>query len=197
MAETYEIRANFDRDSITVYQAYRDAVAKPALEKQKFVEPFSTKRMTWIKPSFGWMMHRSNWGLKHGQNNILAVQISRTGWEKALSLGVLTSPEKSVFKSGNEWEEKFKAAKVHVQWDTERNYRGTALTYFSIQVGLSSNIIEEYVNDWVESISDFTPTVRKLHSLMRTGNMKNFKKLLPVEKVYPVREEVKKRLMIY
>jgi len=196
MANTYEIRALYNRDTIVVYQAYRDAIAKPAIKEQKFVSPFSLNRMTWIKPSFGWMMHRSNWGQKHGQRNILAVHIKRSGWEKALSLGVLTSPEKSVFRTGREWEEQFKTAKVHVQWDTERTYRGAALTYFSIQVGLSSQIIEEYVNDWIVQIEDFTPTVRKLHKLMKSGDKKNFNKLLPKEKVYPVSIENKKRLMI-
>lgn len=196
MANTYEIRANFDKDTIIVYQAYRDQIAKPALEEQKFVPPFSLKRMTWIKPSFCWMMHRSNWGIKPGQNNILAVHIKRSGWEKALSLGVLTSPEKSAFKSGYEWEEKFQSARVHIQWDTERNYRGGALSHYSIQVGLTSKIIEEYVNEWVVRIEDFTPTVRKLHDSKRNGNMKIFNKLFPKEKVYEVSGEIKKRLMI-
>ncbi|WP_141653813.1 DUF4291 family protein, partial [Erwinia billingiae] len=26
--------------------------------------PFSMTRMTWIKPSFLWMMYRSGWGMK-------------------------------------------------------------------------------------------------------------------------------------
>ncbi|MCP3922038.1 MAG: DUF4291 domain-containing protein [Desulfobacterales bacterium] len=196
MSQLYEIRASFDRDTIVIYQAYRDAIAKPALEKQAFVSPFSLKRMTWIKPSFNWIMHRSNWGLKSGQENILAVHIKRSGWEKALSLGVLTSPENSVFKSGKEWEKKFKNAKVHIQWDTERSKRGAALGHFSIQVGLSSQIIEEYVNDWIVKIEDFTPTVRKLHGFIKNGNTKNFNRLHPKEKIYPVPENTKKQLMI-
>ena len=31
MAETHEIRATFDRESITVYQAYSDAIADPPM----------------------------------------------------------------------------------------------------------------------------------------------------------------------
>lgn len=196
MAETYEIRAHFDRDTIVIYQAYNDAITKPALKAQKFVAPFSFNRMTWIKPSFNWLMYRSNWGLKSGQENILAVHITRAGWEKALSLGVLTSPEKTIFRTGDEWEQKFKKAPVHIQWDTERSNRGAALTHFSIQVGLSSDIIEEYVNDWIVKIEDFTPTVRKLHNFIKSGNSKNFNRIYPTEKVYPVPEKLKKSLMI-
>ena len=35
--------------------------------------------MTWIKPSFLWMMERSNWGRKSGQECVLAVRITRAG----------------------------------------------------------------------------------------------------------------------
>lgn len=99
MAELYEIRANYDRETIVMYQAYSSQIADLALKQQRFVAPFSFNRMTWIKPSFLWLMHRCNWGKKSGQNRILAVHISRTGWEKALSLGVLTSLEKNILSS--------------------------------------------------------------------------------------------------
>jgi hypothetical protein len=38
-----------------VYPAFAEA----AVAAQRFVNPFSLSRMTWIKPSFLWMMHRS------------------------------------------------------------------------------------------------------------------------------------------
>jgi hypothetical protein len=58
---TYEIRADHDRTSIVVYQAYRPDIAQPAVKHGRFVPPFSRTRMTWIKPSFLWLMARSNW----------------------------------------------------------------------------------------------------------------------------------------
>ena len=39
-----------------------------------------------------WLMERSNWAQKAGQEHILAVRITRAGWEEALSLGVLAAP---------------------------------------------------------------------------------------------------------
>jgi hypothetical protein len=43
------------------------------------------ERMTWIKPSFLWMMYRSGWGKKDsGQNRILAIDITREGFEWVL-----------------------------------------------------------------------------------------------------------------
>lgn len=69
-----EIRADFDARSIVVYQAYSPAIANAALKAQRFVPPFSTGRMTWIKPSFLWLMERSRWAQKTGQEFILAVR---------------------------------------------------------------------------------------------------------------------------
>jgi hypothetical protein len=41
--------------------------------------------MTWIKPSFTWMMHRSGWGAKERQERILAIEFLRSGFEWALA----------------------------------------------------------------------------------------------------------------
>lgn len=84
---TREVRACYDRDSITVYQAYAPEIGLLAAEQGTFVPPFSRWRMTWIKPSFLWLMARSDWARKPGQQTILAVRISRSGWEEALGLG--------------------------------------------------------------------------------------------------------------
>jgi hypothetical protein len=53
-----QVRAVFDPETVIVYQAYRHAFADAALAAGTFVAPFSMNRMTWIKPSFLWMMYR-------------------------------------------------------------------------------------------------------------------------------------------
>jgi hypothetical protein len=196
MPREREIRADFDRETIVIYQAYAPAIADTALEAQRFVAPFSFHRMTWIKPSFLWLMHRSNWGQKSGQERVLAVRITRAGWEKALSLAVLTSFEPSLFRSPQEWQEQFRQAEVHLQWDPERSLRGAALPYRSIQVGLSRHIIREYVEGWITGIEDFTPRVRKIYDLLQRGQADKGRRQLPPERVYPVRAEVARRLLI-
>jgi Domain of unknown function (DUF4291) len=196
MPREREIRADFDRETIVVYQAYSPAIAEAALKAQTFMPPFSFGRMTWIKPSFLWLMHRSNWGQKSGQERILAVRITRTGWEKALSLAVLTAFESSVFHSPDEWAKHFREAKVHLQWDPERSLRGAGLPYFSIQVGISRHLIREYVENWTVGIEDCTPRVRKICTLLQSGRADQAKRQLPPEKVYPIRPEVGRRLLI-
>lgn len=95
----FEIRADYDRETNVVCQAYRPAIAEPAVAAQQFLNPFSLNRMTWIKPSFLWMMHRSGWASKPGKERVVAVRITRAGWEEALSQAVLTTPEPRVYGS--------------------------------------------------------------------------------------------------
>lgn len=196
MPDHYEIRADYDANTIVMYQAYSKAIALPALEAQRFVSPFSFHRMTWIKPSFLWLMHRSNWGRKSNQEYILAVRITRKGWEEALSLGVLTSYDSSVHGNVIHWKEQFDQTKVHIQWDPERSIKGADMQIDSIQVGLSRHIIRRFVDEWIISIEDYTPTVRKIYDLLQKGDIKNAKRHLPGEKVYPVSSEIGRHLMI-
>jgi hypothetical protein len=182
----HEVRADFDRETIVVYQAYRNSIADAALAAGKFVAPFSFGRMTWIKPSFLWLMERSNWGRKPDQERILAVRIRRSGWDKALSEAVLTSFVPRVHHTFAEWQTKFELTRVHVQWDPERSIHGKKLEFRSIQVGLSRKIISEYVDDWIVEIEDITPTVHKIRRHCDEGNMQRAKDLLPQEARYPV-----------
>lgn len=196
MAQLQEIRANYDRDTIVVYQAYNKQIALPALANQKFVVPFSFNRMTWINSSYLWLMERSQWGLKSNQEYILAIRIKRSFWDKALSLGILTHPEKSIYANGQQWEKLFNAAQVHIQWDPERSLRGAKLTHSSIQVGISRFLIEEYNNEAIVSIEDMTALTRKIYSLRQQGKTTNAKRLLPNERLYPVDKQVGKSIGI-
>ncbi len=194
MPAIHEIRADYDATSIIVYQAYPKPVAEAALKAGTFVAPFSFGRMTWIKPSFLWMMERSNWGQKAGQEHVLAVRITRTGWEQALAMAVLTHPEKGIYRDEEDWRRQFEQAPVYVQWDPERALRGTPLDYKSIQVGLSRHVIEQYVKEWIVGIQDMTPLVRKMHTLIQSGQATKAKGFLPKERAYPVAEMIRKRL---
>ncbi|TJZ50088.1 DUF4291 domain-containing protein [Streptomyces piniterrae] len=181
-----QIRADHDAGTVVVYQAYAPAVADPALRAGRFVAPFSLRRMTWIKPSFRWLMHRSNWGRKPGQQRVLAVRITRAGWEEALSRGVLTTSDAAAVAR----------AAVHVQWDPERSLRGAALDHYSIQVGIGRDLIRTFAEEWVVDLTDLTPRVRKIAALVQTGQAAKARRLLPPERLYPVPRAVAARLGI-
>ncbi|MEN7551631.1 DUF4291 domain-containing protein [Rapidithrix thailandica] len=196
MSKIQEIRASYDKELITVYQAYNQAIALPAIRNNKFEKPFSFNRMTWIKPSYLWLMARSNWGTKSNQDYIVGIRIKRNCWEKALSMGVLTDPDKEVYANGAEWEEQFAKAKVHIQWDPERSLQGGKLQVRSIQVGISRHLIEEYNEEWIKEILDMTPLTKKINQLRKQGKYKEAKRLLPKEQVYPLPEDIQKRIGI-
>ena len=101
-----------------------------------------------------------------------------------------------MFASPDEWAEQFAEARVHLQWDPERSLRGSVLPYYSIQVGLSRQVIREYMDEWVADIEDITPRVRKIHDLLQSGQADKAKRQLPPEQVYPVNSELGRRLLI-
>ncbi|MEU0880732.1 DUF4291 domain-containing protein [Lentzea sp. NPDC005914] len=165
-----EIRADYDDQSIVVYQAYSPAIAVAAVEAQRFVPPFRMERMTWIKPSFLWMMYRCGYARKEGQEHVLAVRITREGFDWAVSHAV----ESNV---------KGKPA-VRVQWDPERGLNHEALPHRSIQIGLTREAVDMYVNEWTVSITDVTPLARQIHEKVRALDLDGARALLPVERPY-------------
>lgn len=191
-----EIRADYDRDTITVYQAYGKSIAVSAIKNNKFESPFSFNRMTWIKPSYLWLMERSNWGTKSNQEYILGIKIKRASWEKALSIGVLTDPDKTIYKSGALWDKEFRNAKVHIQWDPERTLKGAKMQVRSIQVGIGRDLIKEYNEEWIQEINDLTPLTKKIRLLLKDGKYKDAKRLVPGEKTYEVPDDTKRRIGI-
>jgi hypothetical protein len=176
MTSQFEIRADYDARTIVVYQAYAPAIADAALRAGRFVTPFSFHRMTWIKPSFMWLMHRSNWARKPGQERVLAVRMTREGWEEALSQAVLTTADPAAVAQ----------AAVHVQWDPERSQRGAALNHYSIQVGIGRHLIRTFADDWIVGLTDLTPQVRKASALIQAGRAPQARRLFPPERVYPL-----------
>lgn len=65
MSEYRAIRAKFDNNCITVYQAYNKEIAEAAVVKQKLSVPaYRPDRGTWFKPSWCWMMYRCGYSYK-------------------------------------------------------------------------------------------------------------------------------------
>ena len=118
-----QIRAVYDDDTIRVYQAYGSAIADSLHANGRFVDPpFKLTRMTWIKPSFLWMMYRCGWSYKDdGQRRVFAFDISRDGFEWALAHSCSSHPE-GLTKA--EVRTLMDANPVRVQWDPERDVRG-------------------------------------------------------------------------
>lgn len=192
-----EIRAHFDSESITVYQAYSKEIAIPAIKEQRFVSPFKMDRMTWIKPSFLWMMYRSGWATKVGQEHVLAIKIKRTGWEWALNNSCLSHFVKAIHGTDENWKHSLQNSPVRIQWDPEKDIYLNNLDYRSIQVGLTGLAVEKYVNEWIVGIEDISEKCQEIHYLILAKKTKEAISLLPRENIYPVSDEINGVIQAY
>ncbi|HEX4302201.1 MAG TPA: DUF4291 domain-containing protein [Rhizomicrobium sp.] len=180
-----QIRAVYDADTIRVYQAYGDAIADAALANGTFVSPpFSMTRMTWIKPSFLWMMYRAGWGFKDdGQRRILAIDITHDGFAWALSHSCASHPPPGM--SDAAWTALKDASPVRVQWDPERDMHHNPLPHRAIQIGLSKDAVRLYAGEWIKRIAEVTGTAHAVHALVKAGKLDDARTLLPAERPYP------------
>jgi hypothetical protein len=185
--EEKAIRATYDDTTITIYQAFNKAIANSAVKAQTFVcPPFKKERMTWIKPSFLWMMYRSGWATKENQECILAIKIKREGFEWALQNSCLSHFDKNIHLTQESWKKSLHSSAVRIQWDPEKDIFLQPLPYRSIQIGLSGVAVEKYISDWIVEIEDITEKVIKINSLLIKQNVNNALKLIPQEVEYKI-----------
>jgi hypothetical protein len=181
-----QIRARYTADTVTVYQAYSAGIARPAVAAGRFVPPFSRDRMTWIKPSFLWMMYRSGWGTKPGQEHVLAVEITRTGLEWALAHACLSHFDRDLYPDRAAWTERLRVSPVRVQWDPERSLHLGPLAHRSLQVGLTGEAVARYVDEWTVGLTDVTELAHRVRDLVRSGDEDAARAALPPERPYPL-----------
>jgi hypothetical protein len=175
-----QVRAIFTDETITVFQAYSPEIALPALAAGRFVPPFRTGRMTWIKPSFRWMMYRCGWAAKPGQEFVLGIAVRRDAFEDALRTAVLSHYDRARHPSRADWSRAVKRSEVRVQWDPERDLHLRALPYRSLQVGLSGDVSARYAAEWITDIEDVT----------RYANPASAAEMVARERPYPLPADV-------
>ncbi|MFI8308217.1 DUF4291 domain-containing protein [Streptomyces sp. NPDC085927] len=184
------IRALHTASTITVYQAYAPEIGLPAVRDGRFPSAWLRDRMTWIKPSFLWMMYRSNWGTSTGQETVLAVEIARDGFDWALRHACLSSYIRGLHADRSTWQRDLKRAPARVQWDPERDLNLRPLSYRSLQLGLSGEAATRYADEWTLSIRDVTPLAREIRTLVSRGDTASATRLLPQEQRYPAGDEL-------
>ncbi|MFF8911957.1 DUF4291 domain-containing protein [Streptomyces sp. NPDC015032] len=181
----HEIRAQYTDTTITVYQAYAPRIGRPAVRDGRFPDVWKRDRMTWIKPSFLWMMYRCGWAMKEGQETVLAVEIAREGFDWALANSELSHYVRGVHPDRAAWQHSLRRSPARVQWDPERDLRLDRLPYRSLQLGLSGEAVRRYADEWTVSITDVTPLARQVHERVSAGRLDDAAGLLPPESPYP------------
>lgn len=186
------ILAQFDDESMIVYQAYRPAIGHFAARHGYFGGEFSLGRMSWIKPNFLWMMYRSGWGTKEGQEVTLAVRLRRDAFDEILGLAVHSSFVPEVYRTHEAWKAALDRSPVRLQWDPDHGPSGTPVERRAIQLGLRGEVLARFAREWVLAIKDISEFVRE----QRANAKAPYERLVtPREDVYPVADrEVATRL---
>ncbi len=181
-----QIRAVYDVDTIRIYQAFSDAIADAALAAHTLVPPFRLDRMTWIKPSFTWMMYRSGWATKQGQQRIFALDITRKGFEWALAHSCLSQFDPNFYDSYEAWQYAKRKCNVRIQWDPERSPRMARLTHSTIQIGISGVAVVRYTQEWIQQLTDVTGYAVDMRQRMASERTEQWLQDLPNELPYPL-----------
>ncbi|MFE6868795.1 DUF4291 domain-containing protein [Kitasatospora sp. NPDC057692] len=178
------MRALHTAATVTVYQAYRPEIGEAAARDGRFPAQWKRDRMTWIKPSFLWMMYRCGWATKEGQETVLAVEIDRAGFAWALENACLAHYRRGLHPDRATWQRLLKRAPARVQWDPERDLHLRPLPHRSLQLGLTGEAARRYADEWTVSITDVTPLARRIHGHLRAGEEEAARLLLPDERPY-------------
>jgi hypothetical protein len=178
------ILAQYDADSIVVYQAYKPAIGHYAAEHGRFGGEFSFERMSWIKPNFLWMMYRCGWGVKEGQEVTLAVRIRRSAFDDILRAAVHSTFVPAVYSSHAAWQEAVDQSAVRLQWDPDHHPSGAKQERRAVQLGLRGDVLARYGREWIVGIEDVSDFVSAQREHVTSGQYERL--TTPTEHVYPV-----------
>ncbi len=189
-SEGKHIMAQYDEEGVFVYQAYRPAIGLYAVENQYFGGPFSYTRMSWIKPNFLWMMYRSGWGQKEGQEVVLAIKLKRDFFSKCLLNAFPSSNIEGVDEKT--WRSNTDSSNVRLQWDPDHDPYGKKLNRRAIQLGLRKDYLEPFSGEVIIEIQNISEFVNQQYQLVKQNNLENL--IVPKEKIYPVTDAMKHNL---
>ncbi len=186
-AEGRHILAQFDEDSIIVYQAYRPQIGHFAASNGYFGGQFKLSRMSWIKPNFLWMMYRSGWGQKEGQEVTLAVRIRREAFDQILAQAVHSTMVREVYADQEAWKQAVAGSDVRLQFDPDHDPDGKPVERRAIQLGLRGEVLARYAQPWIVEIQDISEFVREQHQHVVRRELDQL--LTPDEAPYPVTDD--------
>jgi Domain of unknown function (DUF4291) len=176
------ILAQADTESVIVYQAYRPTIGRYAVKHGHFGGEFSFSRMSWIKPNFLWMMYRSGWGMKPGQEVTLAIRIRRKFFNDLLAEAVESSFSERQYSTWEEWQKAVDTSPVRLQWDPDHGPSGATLQRRALQLGLRRQRLKEFGKNEPLEIIDISAFVAEQRE--NTAKQRIQELLTHVEQVY-------------
>ena len=193
--EGRHILAQYDDETVVVYQAYRPAIGRFAAEHGACGGEFSYSRMSWVKPNFLWMMYRSGWGTKEGQEVTLALRVRRVFFDALLAAAVPSSWDSEQFATAEDWAHAVGRSLVRLQWDPDHHPSGARLDRRALQLGLRGEVLEAFGRRELVEVIDLSDFVAEQRARLSSGGVAAI--VTPRERVYrPADPEVVSRLRL-
>lgn len=181
------VLAHFDAETIVVYQAYRESTGRHAIEHGQLGGPdFSFGRMSWIKPNFLWMMYRSGWGTKPGQEVTLGLRIRRAFFDELLRDAVASSFDPARHASQAAWKQAVDDSDVRLQWDPDHAPDGARLARRAVQLGLRGEALRRLATTELVEVIDMSGFVAAQRANALAGDPWPHLRT-PTEAIYPGR----------
>ena len=193
--EGRHILAQFDEETIVVYQAYNAAIGCFAAKHGRLGGDFSYSRMSWVKPNFLWMMYRSGWGTKTNQEITLALRIRRPFFDSLLATAVSSTWDRQQFASEQEWSTAISKSSVRVQWDPDHDPFGAKLNRRAIQLGLRGETLVAFGQQELVEVIDLSEFVAHQRAVILSGSLSRL--ITPRERIYrPANDTLATRLRL-
>ncbi|MEN7551725.1 DUF4291 family protein [Rapidithrix thailandica] len=186
------IYADYDEEGVYVYQAFKPQTVQTAVALGTFGKGFGLDRISWIKPSFGWVLRRTKYGTKNRMQGIAKIKLSHQAFHEIISQSIESHWNQNVFASEDVWRNRLNSSDVIHQWDPERDLIGRRLERQAIQIGIRGEVIKKYVSDYIIGVEDVSSLAHEI-SRIKKGGATNFPGV-PEEKEYPISEELFFRL---
>ena len=176
------ILAQFDADTVVVYQAYNPPIGRYAAEHGTFGGDFSYARMSWIKTNFLWMMYRSGWGTKADQEVILALRLRRPFFDSLLAAAVPSSWNRDLYLTREDWSRAVGRSEVRLQFDPDHHPSGAKLDRRAIQLGLRGSVLEAFGRRELVEVTDLSGLVAEQRAVLAARGVSAL--VVPRERVY-------------
>lgn len=97
-------------------------------------------------------MHRSEWSYRNERRaRILQITMTKAGF--------LTLLEQATPAEGD----------IRYQWNPERNIRLEKLPHKTLLIGITGDMVNRWINEWIVDITDITDKVRRWKGFVDTG----------------------------
>ncbi|MBP3959110.1 DUF4291 domain-containing protein [Gemmata sp. G18] len=176
------ILAQYDDESIIVYQAYNPTIGRYASACGHFGDGFSFSRMSWVKPNFLWMMYRCGWGTKENQEVTLALRLRRAFFDSLLESAVPSTWDREQFATSEDWSHAVGRSSVRLQWDPDHHPSGAKLDRRAIQLGLRGPVLRAFATTELLEVIDLTEFVAEQREVLSSRGTAGI--LAPRERVY-------------